>query len=86
MTRRGGALLDLFSFLDSKLPSWLKNDSGEAVNAIWSSLDFFFAESTNGQKPVFQDEIVAQGVTYDCKASQSDCWNALKTVMKVNKY
>jgi hypothetical protein len=60
--------------------SWLKNDSGVAVNAILSSLDFFFVESsTNGQKPVFQDEIVVEGVTYDCSASESDCWNALKS-------
>jgi hypothetical protein len=58
--------------------SFLKNTDGAAVNAILSSLDFYFVEATAGQKPVFLDTIVVEGVTYDCTASTSDCWNAMK--------
>lgn len=64
------------------LVSFLKNDGGAAVNAILLSMDFFFVEAAgngNGQKPVFLDSIIVEGITYDCTASESDCWNALKT-------
>ena len=48
--------------------------SSAVVNGILLSLTDLFDEDDNGNA-ITKDTIVVDGVTYDCQASMSDCWN-----------
>jgi len=45
---------------------------------------FFFQDSNNNNIPVLKDTITIDGATYDCKQSQSNCYNAMKPYFEVD--
>lgn len=58
--------------------NYLKFNSGSVVNGLKLSFSDFFDENDTSSGVVFKDSIVVDGTTYDCEASETACYNALK--------
>jgi hypothetical protein len=58
--------------------NYLRFNSGSVANGIKLSFDIFFQEG-NDSLAVLKDTIDVAGISYDCKSSESNCYNAMKT-------